>query len=214
MSRSSETARLLHWTKPGRVPGEVRREIIDAELKYNILRMPPGTMRLTAGAPLPSELGAFKIAREGSPRGVELVAREILHEFRAEKSRGARVSALRWRAYALLTWCSQEGELPPPILMRLIFECLDLHEGQPPKQVCERFKWPNLKAGFEAYERVVEVDARRICDTGKEEAQTTLSRQTHVDPKTIGAWRETNEYRRRRKRLVLGLRLQQRASKE
>jgi hypothetical protein len=213
---SSDIPRLVDWLELGRIPGEVKNEIRNAELHDNLSKLPTtpqsAEYHLTTDAPQPSEIDAFKVSQNGSLRGVELVAKDILNELRGQKQKGsAKVAALRWRAYALLAWCSQEGKSPPPLLMRLLFECLVLQEGKPPKEVCERYKWPNLKTDHDEYDRVVEADAQSLFETKKEMSLRALSKKANAKQadadkrKKILEWRKTPEYKKRRNVFVLRL---------
>lgn len=148
----------------------------------------------------------IEVVREIKRRGVEDLASELLIERRNLKT--AKVSAIRWRAYALLAWCVQENSPPPAALMRLLFECMDLKDGRPHKAVCKRYKWPNLaKASLEDYDRVVAVDAQSMLDTDDELTPRALAIKTGVAWKSINAWRKTPEYDRRRNAALFKLRL-------
>jgi hypothetical protein len=216
MSTSDDSPQLVQWGNPGQVPGSVKREIERAEIEDKLRRSPVGvgTYVLREDEPFPVELDVFKVPKGGSLRGVELVARQVLDELRAKKQLSdhgkEKMGAISWRAYALLAWCTEQKEVAPPVLMRLLFECLALSEGRPHKEICELHNWPHLmKANLSDYDRAVFADAQAIISGQPELQNKPLAKIAGVTPSTIRSWRQTAHYERRRNAALYNLRLKQ-----
>src|SRR5215217_3664612 len=91
--------------------------------------------------------------------GVDPAADKVLQDLRTVK--GSKVVAIKWRAYALLAYCVQESQPPPPKLMRLLFECLRVPESQPPLELCNRYHWMHVKQP-DKVNSVLDADARAM----------------------------------------------------